>query len=445
MRGASPTPGGRARPANGRAQAAWVSGLASWRLGDCNAASRAFQQACAARRAARASRRRLTIGRRASEQACRPSARRSSRLLQRRTPRSAGKLLRPASPAKRWAWKPSCRADPLTADDPPDRPTAQRPARDRAGPDRRAGAGRGDAPPPGQDRQSGRASCADPARQDSSTLPAAQLWLANNGQPGARSDAADRYPNPRWAPLNGWRVDPALAFGHIVQESAFRRTAVSTGRRGRPDAGAARHRAATSREPRRALLARSADRPALSISNIGQSFIEMMRGSSATARPAAAGHRLLQCRPAAGRRAGPAINDKGDPLLWIESIPYWETRYYVPAVMRNMWVYQGLNDEDTPTLKAMAEHRWPAFPTGDDPPPALDRPVVLVMFLPIGVAFAPCRSSRTTGAAQPATPPPRASTSRSGSTRANGSTRSRRSTACPGAEPPSPSSIPSRS
>src|SRR5206468_9096501 len=59
-------------------------------------------------------------------------------------------------------------------------------------------------------------------------LPAAQLWLANNGQPGARSDSADRYPNPHWSPLNGWRVDPALAFGHIVQESAFRRSAVST-------------------------------------------------------------------------------------------------------------------------------------------------------------------------------------------------------------------------
>ena len=28
--------------------------------------------------------------------------------------------------------------------------------------------------------------------------------------------------------MNGWRVDPALAFGHIVQEFAFRRTAVST-------------------------------------------------------------------------------------------------------------------------------------------------------------------------------------------------------------------------
>jgi hypothetical protein len=28
-----------------------------------------------------------------------------------------------------------------------------------------------------------------------------------------------------------------------------------------------------------------------------------------------------------------------------------------------MWVYQGLNDEQTTTLKAMAQHRWPSFPT----------------------------------------------------------------------------------
>ena len=74
----------------------------------------------------------------------------------------------------------------------------------------------------------------------------------------------------------------------------------------------------------------------------GQSFIEMMRGNRATAGQLP--------RVIASYNAGPlpvarwaAINDKGDPLLWIESIPYWETRYYVPAVLRNMWVYQGLN------------------------------------------------------------------------------------------------------
>src|SRR5258705_5154788 len=62
----------------------------------------------------------------------------------------------------------------------------------------------------------------------------------------------------------------------------------------------------------------------------GQSFIEMMRGSSPTAGQLP--------RVIASYNAGPlpvarcaTINDPGDPLLWIESIPYCETRSYVPA------------------------------------------------------------------------------------------------------------------
>jgi soluble lytic murein transglycosylase-like protein len=193
-------------------------------------------------------------------------------------------------------------------------------------------------------------------------LPAAQLWLANHGQPGARSDASDRYPNPRWSPVNGWRVDPALAFGHIVQESAFRRTAVST-------AGAVGLMQVLPITAQQVANSRGVPYSRASLTDpkynleFGQGFLEMMRSSSGT------GGQLP--RVIASYNAGPlpvarwaTINDKGDPLLWIESIPYWETRYYVPAVLRNMWVYQGLNGEQTTTLHQLAEHRWPAFPTG---------------------------------------------------------------------------------
>jgi len=193
-------------------------------------------------------------------------------------------------------------------------------------------------------------------------LPAAQLWLANNGQWGARSDASDRYPNPTWRPVNGWRVDPALAFGHIVQESAFRRTAVS-------QAGAVGLMQVLPITAQQMANSRGLSYTRASLTDprfnleFGQSFIETMRGSSATAGQLP--------RVIASYNAGPlpvarwaGINDKGDPLLWIESIPYWETRYYVPAVLRNMWVYQGLNNEPTVTLRAMAQHRWPTFPTG---------------------------------------------------------------------------------
>ena len=193
-------------------------------------------------------------------------------------------------------------------------------------------------------------------------LPAAQLWLANNGQWGARSDSADRYPNPRWTPLSGWRVDPALAYGHIVQESAFRRSAVShAGAIGLmqviPDTAQLVSRNRGIPYSRSALTD-----PRYNL-EFGQSVIELYRGYSSTAGQLP--------RVIASYNAGPlpvgrwaSINDKGDPLLWIESIPYWETRYYVPSVMRNMWVYQGLNNEQTATLKAMAQHRWPSFPTG---------------------------------------------------------------------------------
>jgi len=340
-------------------QSAWVSGLASWRLGDYNTASSDFQQV-----ARLAQQRELRAGglywaARAEQAAGRPA--------------SVEPLLRAAASAaeapesfygllarETLGMSTKLAGDPLIGFDPP---VEQYANVQRAIELARIGeAGLADQLLVHQAKigvpTEHHALIQLAKRLD---LPAAQLWLANHGQWGARSDATDRYPNPRWSPVNGWRVDPALAFGHIVQESAFRRTAVST-------AGAvglmqvlpitAQQMSQSTGVP---YSRSSLTDPRYNLA-FGQSFIETMRGSSATAGQLP--------RIIASYNAGPlpvgrwaTINDKGDPLLWIESIPYWETRYYVPSVMRNMWVYQGLNGEDTTTLKAMAEHRWPAFPT----------------------------------------------------------------------------------
>jgi len=56
------------------------------------------------------------------------------------------------------------------------------------------------------------------------------------------------------------------------------------------------------------------------------------------------------------------IRDQGDPLLWMESIPYWETRGYVAIVTRNYWMYERQANADSPSRVALAQHRWPAFP-----------------------------------------------------------------------------------
>ncbi|MCA1652913.1 MAG: lytic transglycosylase domain-containing protein [Sphingomicrobium sp.] len=191
-------------------------------------------------------------------------------------------------------------------------------------------------------------------------LAGAQYWLATNGQPGASVEAAAHYPRPRWTPQNGWRVDPALALGHALQESAFRTTAVSQA----GAVGLMQVRPGTAGDTARGRGASFATAdltdPSINL-DYGQAFIELLRSNAAT--------RGQLPRVIAAYNAGPvpverwnAIADKGDPLLWIESIPYWETRYYVPAVMRNMWVYQGLAGGEQPTLRAMAQHKWPAFP-----------------------------------------------------------------------------------
>jgi soluble lytic murein transglycosylase-like protein len=340
-------------------QAAWISGLASWRLNDFNSASASFQQV-----AALAPQRELKAAgfywaARAEQAAGRPRA--VEGLL-----RSAANTTEAVESfygllARETLGLPTKLVDdPFVGNDPPvdNLPNVQRAVElARIGEPALAEELLRHQAKIGLNTQH-HALIQLAKRLD---LPAAQLWLANNGQWGARSDATDRYPNPKWRPMNGWRVDPALAFGHIVQESSFRQTAVS-------GAGAvglmqvlpitAQQMASSRGLPySRATLTD----PSLNL-EFGQSFIETMRGSSATAGQLP--------RIIASYNAGPvpvarwaAINDKGDPLLWIESIPYWETRYYVPSVLRNMWVYQGLNNEQTTTLKAMAQHRWPSFPT----------------------------------------------------------------------------------
>jgi len=341
-------------------QAAWVSGLASWRLGDWNAASTSFQQVArlAQQRELRAAG--YFWAARAEQAAGRP---RSVEGLLRNAANTAESTESFYGLLARDSLGLSTRLDqdPFIGSDPP---VDQLPNVQRAIELAKIGE-----PALAEEMLRHQAKIGVSTEHHALIqvakrldLPAAQLWLANNGQWGARSDASDRYPNPTWRPVNGWRVDPALAFGHIVQESAFRRTAVS-------QAGAVglmqvlpitAQQMANSRGL--AYTRASLTDPRFNL-EFGQSFIETMRGSSATAGQLP--------RVIASYNAGPlpvarwaGINDKGDPLLWIESIPYWETRYYVPAVLRNMWVYQGLNNEPTVTLRAMAQHRWPTFPTG---------------------------------------------------------------------------------
>ncbi len=53
---------------------------------------------------------------------------------------------------------------------------------------------------------------------------------------------------------------------------------------------------------------------------------------------------------------------KGDPLLYIESIPYWETRGYVPIILRNYWIYEQEAGKTDGSREALVQGLWPSYP-----------------------------------------------------------------------------------
>ena len=193
-------------------------------------------------------------------------------------------------------------------------------------------------------------------------LPATTVWLAHNMPQGAVATADIRYPMPSWTPDTGWRIDKALVYAHTLQESGFRNTV-------RSPAGAfglmqIMPAAATDymRERGVSIDQAALSRPSTNI-DIGQRHIEKLRDMGLTGG--------LLPKVIAAYNAGPKpvgewngiVRDGGDPLLYIESIPYWETRGYVVTVLRNYWMYEAQGGKvASPSRVALAQGMWPRFP-----------------------------------------------------------------------------------
>jgi len=191
-------------------------------------------------------------------------------------------------------------------------------------------------------------------------LTGAQMWLARNAPRGVRTSVADRYPEPSWRPARGWRVDPALVFAHALQESGFRPDAVSpAGARGLMQVRPGSANDMARRQGQLFNVGQLSD-PVVNL-DYGQAYLEFLRDQDCT-------NGLLP-KVIASYNAGPlpvsqwnTRFDQSDPLLFIESIPYWETRGYVPIVLRNYWIYEGREADSSPSRRALVQGMWPRFP-----------------------------------------------------------------------------------
>lgn len=177
------------------------------------------------------------------------------------------------------------------------------------------------------------------------------------------------YPLPGWEPRNGFTIDKALVFAVMRQESNFRTRAKSrAGARGlmqlmpRTASYMAGKRFRGSR--RHQLFD-----PELNIS-LGQKYVEHLLED-----PNIDGDLFYTV---AAYNGGPGNLRKwrrrngyqGDPLLFIESIPLFETRDYVERVLTNLWIYRYRLGQPAPSLDALASGEWPSYTSLDNKPTA---------------------------------------------------------------------------
>ncbi len=211
-------------------------------------------------------------------------------------------------------------------------------------------------------------------------LPATQYALAVRPPIGVEAPLSARYPAPDWVPARGWRVDRGLVFAHALQESTFVTTATSrTGAKGLMQLmpGTARQVAA---EMKAAELAASTaltltgnpstapinpnaslTDPAFNI-EVGQTYLEALRDMSYTGGLLPKVVAAYNAGPGSVQRWNASLDDRGDPLLFIESIPFKETRHYVKTVLRNYWMYQLRDGVQPVAIDALVTGQWPKFP-----------------------------------------------------------------------------------
>jgi soluble lytic murein transglycosylase len=192
-----------------------------------------------------------------------------------------------------------------------------------------------------------------------------QLAAASQSADGRPRDFA-RFPVPRLVPQGGFRVDPALLYALARQESNFDSGVVSpAGARGLLQLMPATA-SYVAKDPS---LSGSAQQrlhdPAFSL-ELGQRYLHVL------ARSESVEGNLVRLLVAYNAGIGnlqkwlPTNGHRDDPFLYIESIPFDETRGFVQRVMAYSWIYASRLGLPAPTLDRLAAGGFPRFAQPDE-------------------------------------------------------------------------------
>ena len=172
---------------------------------------------------------------------------------------------------------------------------------------------------------------------------------------------AGLYPLPNYEPENGFRVDRALFYAVMRQESKFRPDAMSgAGARGLMQLMPA---TASMIAQDRSLARQNKDKlldPSFNLT-LAQNYLETLMDMSEPRGNLFMLTTAYNGGPGNLSRWLDQINFKGDPFLFIESIPASETRNYIERVVMNFWIYRSRLGQPFPSLDASASGDWPVY------------------------------------------------------------------------------------
>jgi soluble lytic murein transglycosylase len=187
------------------------------------------------------------------------------------------------------------------------------------------------------------------------SLPGLEL-NASEAEAGHGSLLTGLFPVPQYTPPGGYHIDRCLVLAFARVESRFQAKAVSTtGARGVMQLMPGTAQQVDGAMPEKGRLSDPSYNLGLGERYL-QTLIDQTNGN------------LFQL--AAAYNAGPAALSRwlttrpeiaDDPLLFIESVPYAETRSYIKYVMTYYWMYARRTKENAPTLDETAEGQWPTY------------------------------------------------------------------------------------
>ena len=173
-----------------------------------------------------------------------------------------------------------------------------------------------------------------------------------------------QYPLPNWEPMGGWSIDRALLLAITKQESGFKPTAKS----GVGANGVMQLMPGTAKLVARKNSVKMSD---IDMSNpehnmfLGQQYIVDLLQQPLVQ------NNIIKMLIAYNAGIGNLAKfeksfSTADPLLYIESFPAYETRYYIKRVMSNLWLYRARLNQPLTALQELADGQWPLYNSEDE-------------------------------------------------------------------------------